>query len=90
MGRIPRSRYGGKTHWPIGLTPERLGFDEYFCADERERLAVETAALLVSSMDFPLFQWLFKGGSSSDGFSIGGFENSGGSSRTQKARPVSD
>lgn len=37
-----RTLYGGKVHWPIGLTPERLGF-EYFCADERERLAVDAA-----------------------------------------------
>lgn len=37
--------YGGKTHWPIGLTPERLGFTA-FCADERERLAVEAADLI--------------------------------------------
>jgi arylsulfatase A-like enzyme len=41
-----RTLYGGKTHWPIGLTPERLGFERYFCSDERERLAVETAGLL--------------------------------------------
>ena len=34
--------YGGKTHWPLGLTPERLGFTG-FCTDERERLAVEAA-----------------------------------------------
>jgi arylsulfatase A-like enzyme len=26
-----RTLYGGKTHWPIGLTPARLGFDQYFC-----------------------------------------------------------
>ena len=42
-------------HWPIGLTPERLGFDEYFCADERERLAIETAALLVSRWTLHFF-----------------------------------
>lgn len=41
-----RTLYGGKTHWPIGLTPKRLGFQTYFSPDERERLAVETAALL--------------------------------------------
>lgn len=37
--------YGGKVHWPVGLTPERLGF-EYFCRDEREQLAEETARRL--------------------------------------------
>jgi choline-sulfatase len=37
--------YGGKVHWPVGLTPERLGFI-MFCTDERERLAVETAHLI--------------------------------------------
>jgi arylsulfatase A-like enzyme len=37
--------YGGKVHWPVGLTPERLGF-RMFCKDERERLAVETADLI--------------------------------------------
>ncbi len=37
--------YGGKVHWPVGLTPQRLGFDVY-CSDERERLAVETGALI--------------------------------------------
>ncbi|MBN8527355.1 MAG: sulfatase-like hydrolase/transferase [Planctomycetes bacterium] len=37
--------YGGKVHWPVGLTPQRLGF-EVFSGDERERLAVETAALI--------------------------------------------
>jgi choline-sulfatase len=41
-----RTIYGGKTHWPIGLNPQRLGFQSYFSSDERERLAVETAALL--------------------------------------------
>ena len=37
--------YGGKVHWPIGLTPERLGFTA-FTADERERLAIEAADLI--------------------------------------------
>jgi arylsulfatase A-like enzyme len=37
--------YGGKVHWPVGLTPQRLGFETY-CSDERERLAVETGALI--------------------------------------------
>jgi len=40
-----RTWYGGKVHWPIDLTPERLGFTT-FCADERERLAVEAADLI--------------------------------------------
>src|SRR5690606_11978116 len=40
-----RTWYGGKVHWPVKLTPERLGFTD-FCRDERERLAVETAALI--------------------------------------------
>lgn len=40
--------YGGKVHWPVGLTPQRLGF-EIYCADERERLAVDAAALIRSS-----------------------------------------
>ena len=40
-----RCFYGGKVHWPVGLTPERLGFQVY-CTDERERLAVDTASLL--------------------------------------------
>jgi choline-sulfatase len=43
-----RARYGGKTHWPIGLTPERVGFD-YFQRDERERLAVEAADQIMRS-----------------------------------------
>lgn len=37
--------YGGKVHWPVQLTPERLGFTTY-CRDERERLAVDTASLI--------------------------------------------
>lgn len=37
--------YGGKTHWPVGLSPERLGFAGY-CTDEREVLATESAALI--------------------------------------------
>jgi len=40
--------YGGKVHWPVGLTPERLGFAT-FCSDERERLAVEASALIRAS-----------------------------------------
>ncbi len=39
--------YGGKVHWPVKLTPERLGFTTY-CRDERERLAVDTASLIHS------------------------------------------
>ena len=46
LGRAGYScHYGGKVHWPVGLTPERLGFN-MFCKDERERLAVETADLI--------------------------------------------
>ena len=41
-----RTLYGGKTHWPLGLDTQRMGFGTFFCRDERERLAVETAALL--------------------------------------------
>eukprot|EP01050_Picozoa_sp_SAG11_P017707 SAG11_NODE_2582_length_3196_cov_3.337100_1_plen_490_part_00 len=41
-----RTFYGGKTHWPLGLDTQRMGFDTFFCRDERERLAVETVALL--------------------------------------------
>jgi len=37
--------YGGKVHWPVALTPERLGFTT-FCQDERERLAVEAVDLI--------------------------------------------
>ena len=37
--------YGGKVHWPLGLTPERLGFSTV-TLDERERLAVEAADLI--------------------------------------------
>ncbi len=37
--------YGGKVHLPVDLTPERIGF-EYFCSDERETLAKETADLI--------------------------------------------
>jgi arylsulfatase A-like enzyme len=37
--------YGGKVHWPINLTPERLGWS-YYCKDEREVLAVEASDLL--------------------------------------------
>lgn len=40
-----RTWYGGKVHWPVKLNPERLGFTT-FCSDDRERLAVETAALI--------------------------------------------
>lgn len=37
--------YGGKVHWPVKLTTERLGFTNY-CADERERLAVDAADVI--------------------------------------------
>ena len=37
--------YGGKVHWPIGLTPGRLGFTT-FSSDERESLAIDAAALI--------------------------------------------
>jgi choline-sulfatase len=47
-----RTRYGGKVHWPIGLTPERLGFD-YVQRDERERLAVEAADFILRAEDDP-------------------------------------
>lgn len=48
LGHLLRSAgyetwYGGKVHWPVRLTPERLGFTT-FCHDERERLAVDTAS----------------------------------------------
>lgn len=52
-----RTMYGGKTHWPIGLNPERLGFQSYFSSDERERLAVETAALLRGELAESLQPW---------------------------------
>lgn len=50
LGHLLRSAgyetwYGGKVHWPVGLTPERLGFTTY-CQDERERLAVDNAGLI--------------------------------------------
>lgn len=50
LGHLLRSAgyetwYGGKVHWPVGLNPQRLGFDTY-CHDERERLAVDTAGLI--------------------------------------------
>ncbi len=37
--------FGGKSHVPGGLTPQSMGF-EYFCKDERDRLAVESSALV--------------------------------------------
>jgi choline-sulfatase len=47
-----RTLYGGKVHLPIGLTAERIGF-EYFQRDERERLAVEAADLILRSGSGP-------------------------------------
>lgn len=37
-----RTLYGGKEHFPVGLTAERLGFELYSC-DEREGLAAAAA-----------------------------------------------
>lgn len=39
--------YGGKTHWPIGLDPGRMGFTSY-SRDEREGLAQDAATLIRS------------------------------------------
>lgn len=44
--------YGGKTHVPAAIAPNHLGFN-YFCQDERQLLAEESARLIVSEHDRP-------------------------------------
>jgi arylsulfatase A-like enzyme len=46
--------YGGKQHLPPSLRPEVLGFN-YFCSDEREKLADETAKLIKEKHENPYF-----------------------------------
>lgn len=46
--------YGGKQHLPPSLRPAVLGFN-YFCSDEREKLAEETAKLIKEKHENPYF-----------------------------------
>jgi arylsulfatase A-like enzyme len=44
--------YGGKTHWPRGMTPESIGFD-YLTGDQRDVLARESAQFLKEKHEKP-------------------------------------
>ncbi len=46
--------FGGKRHVPSALEPSKLGFN-YFCKDQRQKLAEETAKLIKSNHDKPYF-----------------------------------
>ena len=47
-----RTAYGGKTHFPKGLTPENLGF-ETISQDDRDQLAEDCAAFLAEDQSNP-------------------------------------
>ncbi|MCS7024641.1 MAG: sulfatase-like hydrolase/transferase [Bryobacteraceae bacterium] len=47
-----RTVFGGKTHWPAPMTPQRIGF-EYLTHDERQQLAETCASFLREKHDRP-------------------------------------
>ncbi len=47
-----QTAFGGKTHFPLGLTPEDLGF-ETISVDDRDQLAEDCAAFLAAERDGP-------------------------------------
>ncbi|MBU6399364.1 MAG: sulfatase-like hydrolase/transferase [Verrucomicrobia bacterium] len=45
--------YGGKTHWPRGMTPRAIGFEEYLTTDERDGLAKACARFIREKRERP-------------------------------------